>query len=384
MVLAGAAMVLQLAAALLTVLVTMLAFLLVAVLAISLIVGVILSLIGGFLDQQPATGHGLPPFVTEDMMEAFFAVQEESGIPVSTGVAQLIAESGFGLYGPGGDNGQGLSQLAYEYKNLFGIKYFSGDQYAIGGVDMSTGEQTGNGNTTITAAFSVYPDYGACIRQRGWMLSREPYASKVAPYLNQNDKNYTKEAARGFVNGIRAAGWATDSAYVEKCIQHMDNYNLYRFDNMTYEEYQKSGGGDYDGTVTPLMQSIVDHAAKNQGMYPCTPDMCAQWVTGIYQAAGAPTIPYGNAIDMWNNYKNTGNTSMENIPPGAIVCGSGYGTMGSIYGHVGIYLGNGMVANNRGYFSVESLEEWCSWQTATCQGHTGWIGWVFPGGVPAS
>ena len=27
---------------------------------------------------------------------------------------------------------------------------------------------------------------------------------------------------------------------------------------------------------------------------------------------------------------------------------------------------------NRGYFSVESLEEWCSWQTATCQGHTGW------------
>ena len=70
-----------------TVLVTMLAFLLVAVLAISLIVSVIMSLIGGFLDQQPATGHGLPPFITEDMMEAFFAVQEESGIPVSTGVA---------------------------------------------------------------------------------------------------------------------------------------------------------------------------------------------------------------------------------------------------------------------------------------------------------
>ena len=107
------------------------------------------------------------------------------------------------------------------------------------------------------------------------------------------------------MNGIRAAGWATDSSYVEKCVQHMDNYNLYRFDNMTYEEYQKSGGGNYDGTVTPLMQSIVDHAANNQGIYPCTPDMCAQWVTGIYQAAGAPTIPYGNAIDMWNNYKNT-------------------------------------------------------------------------------
>lgn len=42
------------------------------------------------------------------------------------------------------------------------------------------------------------------------------------------------------MNGIRAAGWATDSSYVEKCVQHMDNYNLYRFDNMTYEEYQKA------------------------------------------------------------------------------------------------------------------------------------------------
>lgn len=91
---------------------------------------------------------------------------------------------------------------------------FSGDQYAIGGVDLSTGEETGNGNTTITAAFSVYPDYGACIRQRGWMLSREPYASKVSAYRNKTIKIF-KEDARGFMNGIRAAGWATDSSYVE-------------------------------------------------------------------------------------------------------------------------------------------------------------------------
>lgn len=140
---------------------------------------------------------------------------------------------------------------------------------------------------------------------------------------------------------------------------------------------------NYDGTVTPVMQAIADTARSNGGAYPCTPDMCAQWVTGIYLAAGAPVIPYGNAIDMWNAYQYTGSTSMENIPPGAIVCGSGSGEMGAIYGHVGIYIGNGMVANNRGYFSIENVEEWSAWQSATCQGHTGWIGWVFPGGVPA-
>ena len=110
--------------------------------------------------------------------------------------------------------------------------------------------------------------------------------------------------------------------------------------------------------------------------------MCAAWVTGVYQVAGASEIPYGDAIDMWNTYQNTGSTSMDNIPPGAIVCGSGSGYMGSLYGHVGIYIGDGMVANNVGHFSIESLSNWISWQTATCQGHTGWIGWIYPGGVP--
>lgn len=33
-------------------------------------------------------------------------------------------------------------------------------------------------------------------------------------------------------------------------------------------------------------------------------------------------------------------------------------------------------------FAIESLSNWISWQTATCQGHTGWIGWIYPGGVP--
>lgn len=149
-----------------------------------------------------------------------------------------------------------------------------------------------------------------------------------------------------------------------------------------YRTISANASVTYNGTVTSGMQSIANKAKNNQGIYPCTPDYCAQWVTGVYIAAKAKNIPYGNAIDMWNNYKNTGSTSKDNIPPGAIVCGSGSGYMGSIYGHVGIYIGNGLVANNVGHFSIEPLAQWCSWQSATCQGHRGWIGWVFPGGVP--
>lgn len=338
-------------------------------------------------DSETA-GYSLPVFITADMMEAFFETQKEEGIPVSSGVAQMIAESGFGIYGPNGDSGQGLSQLAYQYKNLFGIKYFSGDAYATGVKDFSTGEQTSTGGGyTVTAGFSIYPDYGSCIRQRARMLMQEPYYSKtVALYPNKNDKKYSKQDADNFVSGIREAGWATDISYVTKLQKHMTTYNLYQFDNMTWAQYQagKGAGGNihYNGEVKPIMKKISDVARNNEGTYPCTPDMCAAWVTGVYQAAGASVIPYGNAIDMWNTFQLTGSTSRDNIPPGAIVCGSGSGYMGALYGHVGIYLGDGMVANNIGSFSVETLENWSSWQTASCQGHVGWIGWVYPGGIP--
>ena len=63
---------------------------------------------------------------------------------------------------------------------------------------------------------------------------------------------------------------------------------------------------------------------------------------------------------MWNNFKNTGSTDKSNIPPGAIVVGSGAGSDGAIYGHVGIYLGNNMVAQNIGRHDVCSLERWIS------------------------
>ena len=88
-----------------------------AIIIVCAVAVILFSTIAG-TESQPATGHGLPPFVTEDMMQAFFETQEKNGVPVSTGIAQLIAESGFGTYGPGGEKGQGLSSLAYEYKNL--------------------------------------------------------------------------------------------------------------------------------------------------------------------------------------------------------------------------------------------------------------------------
>lgn len=326
----------------------------------------------------------LPSFITEEMVIAALESQSTYGYPASVCIAQVIGESGFGMYGPGGENGQGLSQLAYDYKNLFGIKYFSSDQYATGSIDFSTNEEyTVGSSTTITAGFAIYPSYTACIEQRSWMLSYEPYASHVAPYINSNDGHYTKEQANGFATGIKEGGWATSSTYVENLISHMENYNLYSLDNMTVEQYK-----NYDNSIlvdnenlTEDQIKVRDIAMNDLGTYPCTSQMCGAWVSGVFDAAGLP-YPTGDAIDFWNKWSYSGSTSMENIPVGAVVVGSGTGYMGSLFGHVGIYIGDGLVANNVGYLSIETVEQWASWQSATCQGHTGWIGWVWANGQP--
>lgn len=338
--------------------------------------------IGGTLGSQSSyhsenfAGYGLPKFINEEMVVALLETQSQYGIPVSSGIAQIIAESGFGSYG------DGLSRLAFEQKNLFGIKYFSGDQYAIGSKNYHTGEQYASGGMyTIQAGFSIYPSFQNCIYQRAWMLQREPYYSKtIAKFKNRNDGTYTREEAIGFASGIREAGWATSLAYVEHLVKLMDTYNLYQFDNMTKEAYQPLAGEMSElYEATDEMRRIQEIAMNNQGTFPCTLNYCAAWVTGVYQAAHAQVIPYGDAIVMWERYQHTGSTSMDNIPIGAIVCGSGSGYMGSIYGHVGIYIGNGKVANNIGRFSIEDIHSWVSWQTANCRGHVGWIGWVYPG-----
>lgn len=195
---------------------------------------------------EPA-GVGLPEFITDEMMVALFETQSRYGIPVSTGLAMIIAEGGFGNFGPGGEYGRGLSQLSYEHHNLFGIKYWSGMGYAIGSVDMLTGEQMECGQSYYYEGnFAVFASYRDSIFKRAWMLMRSPYVEHLQMYLNPNDGTYTVEQANAFIYGIRAGGWATDLDYVEKNIRHMEMFDLYRFDNMTFEEfwYTRVSGND--------------------------------------------------------------------------------------------------------------------------------------------
>lgn len=166
--------------------------------------------------------EGIPAFITAEMITGALKVQDEYGYPASVTIAQIIQESGFGTYGPHGEEGQGLSYLAFQYNNLFGIK----GEGPAGSVQMKTGEETKEGQSyTIRAGFRVYHTYSESMEDRAELL-KEVYSD-----LTEGVKDANTFA-------MRIAGrWATDNDYGKRLIDQMETYDLYRLDRLTLEEF---------------------------------------------------------------------------------------------------------------------------------------------------
>ena len=169
----------------------------------------------------------IPSFITQEMIIAALKCQDETGYPASVTIAQIIQESGFGKYGPGGEDHQGLSYLAYQYCNLFGVKGTG----TAGSVSMRTGEQTSSGKyDTTTADFRVYNTYTECIEDRTKLIKRA-YSDLISGVTDAN----TFAARIG-------SRWATSLQYSQHLIQHMERYDLYRLDRMTLLDFSEMIG----------------------------------------------------------------------------------------------------------------------------------------------
>lgn len=171
--------------------------------------------------------ENIPAFITQEMVIGALKTQDEYGYPASVTIAQIIQESGFGKYGPNGDSGQGLSYLAYQYNNLFGIKGTG----TAGSVNMLTGEQTAAGeNYMITAGFRVYNTYTECMEDRAKLL-KKVYSDLTEGVTDAN------------TFAVRIGGrWATSNTYAENLISQMETYDLYRLDRMTLQDFSKLVG----------------------------------------------------------------------------------------------------------------------------------------------
>jgi hypothetical protein len=86
---------------------------------------------------------------------------------------------------------------------------------------------------------------------------------------------------------------------------------------------------------------------------------------------------YGNACDMYWSYCTSSNTS--SIQTGMIVAvpSEPYSSAAILYGHIGIYIGGGMVRQSvSGVVKSQSLSSWISEFGVTTTPRWGWLGGV--------
>ena len=285
------------------------------VVAASLILSTLLGAIAGFWqdEQDKAMIEGLPGFITYDMVLEALECQEEYGHPAGCTIAQVICESG---------QGDAMSQLATRDHNLFGIKWassFASCPEVAGKASWATHEEVGGQVVTVMADFTVFKSDADCIRFRSRVLLQN---SRYA------DNAFIKEAIADhdsdkMAEGLKDAGYATSSEYVESLKSVMRTYNLYRFDGMGVDDFEKgAAGGD------AIVQAAYSQLGVPYVWGGSTPGVgldCSGLTQYCYRQAGISISHYTE-----DQLKELTVVPLSQARPGDILYK---------YGHVAIYVG---------------------------------------------
>lgn len=149
--------------------------------------------------------------------------------------------------------------------------------------------------------------------------------------------------------------------------------------NNSYSGSSSSGGGSYaPGTPQQNAGSGKQQAVVNACYSTPSPgqNWCAAWVTNVFRNAGVGYFG-GNACDMFNAWCYSSDRSALQV--GMIVADSshsGTGAPGLLYGHVGIYIGGGIVMSNEGPITSKSLDSFISFYGTGSGVRWGWLGGI--------
>jgi hypothetical protein len=319
-------------------------------------------------DDMRRVVAGLPPYITYEMVLEALECQEEYGHPAGCTLAQIILESGVGDH---------LSGLAERDNNLFGIKWspsFAGCPEVSGCEAWLTGEEYDGAHVTITDYFTCFVSKVASIRFRSRVLLQNPlYADN--PIIRQAIAGRDSDLMAA---GLKDAGYATSSDYVAALVSVMDTYGLRRFDGMSAEDFEATGGEvtgalDLGADATARQQAVVNAAfaeTYHESGY------CAEWVIRVFERVGLGRQYGGDARDIYWSWCTS--SDLSTLRPGMVIAVPSHaGTYaGSIYGHVAIYVGGGMVRDNVGYIRMTPVEEWVGYYSSTTTPRWGWYGGV--------
>ena len=123
-----------------------------------------------------------------------------------------------------------------------------------------------------------------------------------------------------------------------------------------------------NGSLAKLTNAAATTASPGSGL-------CAAWVTYVFANAGLGSYG-GNACDMCAWWCGT---STDNIKPGMIIAvesSSSGSTAGRIYGHIGIYLSDGLVHHNVGYIMTDTVASWTAKYGKYATPRCGWLGGI--------
>lgn len=129
------------------------------------------------------------------------------------------------------------------------------------------------------------------------------------------------------------------------------------------------GGQDYKSSEA-AQRAVVNacYATPSPGY-----GLCAMWVSQVFDNAGFRYYG-GNACDMYARWCYS--SDKDELQVGMIIAVSSHPhtTLGRIYGHVGIYVGDGIVMDNIGRVRTIDCDEWINYYGGTVTPRWGWCG----------
>lgn len=164
--------------------------------------------------------------LTQEMINGAIASEKKYGVPASITLGQIMLESG-------GSNAGGLSGLAYNYNNLFGVT--AGSSWTGKTVYMT------NKNGTDGQNYRVYDSVEQSIDDHGKLLASDRYTKYTS-----NAKNISE-----YASAIKQAGYATDPNYATKLTSIIRQNGLTKYDGQTAYSIGEDGslGVGFDGTT---------------------------------------------------------------------------------------------------------------------------------------
>ena len=165
---------------------------------------------------------------------AAIAVNEmyRSGVPASITLAQGLLESGYGL-----------SKLAVEGNNHFGIKCHN----SWNGRSMRADDDKKN------ECFRAYDTAEESFRDHSDFLR---YRDRYKFLFDYETTDY-----KSWAYGLKQAGYATDPTYASKLIKLVEDYDLGRFDKMTVAEAE-AGDPEAEAPVTVVPAVVPESPLK--------------------------------------------------------------------------------------------------------------------------